>query len=51
MNLKEYIAMQTKYITWWSHHFHTSLDRAVFQWVEQGLAEKFADKYRLNFWK
>ncbi len=46
MPFEEYITKEVRYIEWFSLHHHISIDEACRRWVQQGLAELYAKKYR-----
>lgn len=46
MSFYEYLKKEIEYIQWFSRHHGISIEDACNQWVKQGLAELFAQKYR-----
>jgi len=46
MSFDEYMKKEIAYIEWFSRYRKISINEACSLWVEQGLAELFAHKYR-----
>jgi len=46
MSFDEYLRKEITYIEWFSRYRRLPIDQACEAWVEQGLAELFARKYR-----
>ena len=45
-SFKEYLSREIDYIKWVSKRYNISHNEAAKQWVDSGMAELYADKYR-----